>query len=281
MDRKDKEPKGTAATASKMAASDKKQGESPSPGQGATSSQNQGGTQNQGATGTNDQSASITPQQSHGAVGGSQQNQGAPGSQQNQGSENQQNKQNTGDGQDLLQQAKQTTNEVVNQVQQQASNQLNRQKETAASELSTVVNAVRRFGESLNNEGQGPIARFAAQYGDKAADGLDRVARYLREQDPKQLLNDVQSFGRRQPALLIGGAFLLGFAGARIIKSSMDAATSSTNTGSQRALSTGNTGMRSSANPGSQQQQQSFNTNVPGTQQASQQRVPPPPNPAI
>ena len=280
MDRKDKEPKGTAATASKMAASGKKQGESPSPGQGATSSQNQGGTQNQGATGTNDQSASITPQQSHGAVGNSQQNQGATGSQQNQGSQNQQNKQNTGDGQDLLQQAKQTTNEVVNQVQQQASNQLNRQKETAASELSTVVNAVRRFGETLNNEGQGPIARMAAQYGDKAADGLDRVARYLREQDAKQLLNDVQSFGRRQPALLIGGAFLLGFAGARIIKSSMDAATSPTNTGSQRALSTGNTGTRSSANPGSQQQQSSA-TNVPGAQQASQRRVPPPPNPAI
>ena len=249
---KEKEPKGTTATASKMAANKKQDGESPSPGQGATSSQNQGGTQNQGATGTRDQSASITPQQSHGAVGTS--------GQQNQGSQNQQN---TGDGQDLLQQAKQTTNEVVSQVQQQASSQLNRQKETAASELSTVVNAVRRFGESLNNEGQGPIARFAAQYGDKAADGLDRVARYLREQDPKRLLNDVQNFGRRQPALLIGGAFLLGFAGARIIKSSMDAAGSSMNTGNQGAM---NTGMRSPANTGTQQP---FTPNVPGVQQPS------------
>jgi hypothetical protein len=256
--KKDKEPKGTAATASKMAA-DKKGGESPSPGQGATSSQNQGGTQNQGATGTKDQSASITPQQGHGQVGtGSQQNQGGG--------------QNTG-GQDLLQQAKQTTNEVVNQVQQQANSQINRQKETAASELSTVVNAVRRFGETLNNEGEGPIARFAAQYGDKAADGLDRVARYLREQDPKRLLNDVQNFGRRQPALLIGGAFLLGFAGARIIKSSMDAASSSMNTGGQGAM---NTGARSSANPGAQQQQ-SFNTNVSGAQRPS----PPPSNPGL
>jgi len=235
MDRKDKEPKGTAATASKMAAADKKtEGESPSP-------------------------ASITPQQGHGAAGAPQQNKGATGQQQNQGSKNQQN---TGGGQDLLQQAKQTTNEVVNQVQQQASSQFNRQKETAASELSTVVNAVRRFGESLNNEGQGPIARMAAQYGDKAADGLDRVARYLHEQDPKRLLNDVQSFGRRQPALFIGGAFLLGLAGARIIKSSMDAASTSTNPGT-----------RSSANPASQPQ--SFAANVPRAQQPS-----PPPNPA-
>jgi len=266
MDMKDKEPKGTAASASKAAASKKQTGgESPSPGQGATSSQNQGGRQNQGATGTQDESASITPQQNQGAVG--QQHQSGTGSQQNQGAQNQ------GDGQDLLQQAKQTTNEVVSQVQQQANTQINRQKETAASELSTVVNAVRRFGETLNNEGQGPIARFAAQYGDKAAENLDRFARYLREQDPKRLLNDVQNFGRRQPALMIGGAFLLGFAGARIIKSSMDAASSAMNTGAQGSTNLGN---RSSANPGAQQQ--SFNPNMSGAQQPA---PPPNPNPAL
>jgi len=268
MDNKDKEPKGTAATASKMAASKKPQGESPSPGQGATSSQNQGGMQNQGATGTQNQSASITPQQHQGAVGSQPNQGGATGSQQNQGTQNQ----GAGGGQDLLQQAKQTTNEVVSQVQQQANSQINRQKDSAASELSTVVNAVRRFGETLRNEGEGPIGRFAAQYGDKAAQSLDRVARYLRDQDPKRLLNDMQNFGRRQPALMIGGAFLLGFAGARIIKSSMDAASDSMSTGAPRSLTTG---ARSSANPGAQQQQ-SFNRNISGAQQHM-----PPPNPAL
>jgi hypothetical protein len=266
MDKRDKDPKGTAATASKMATSKKEVGgESPSPGQGATSSQNQGGTQNQGATGTKNQSASITPQQNQGAVGSQPKPSGASGSQQNQGSQSQ-----GSGGQDLLQQAKQTTNEVVSQVQEQANSQINRQKETAASQLDTVVSAVRRFGETLNNEGEGPIARFAAQYGDKAAEKLDGVARYLREQDPKRLLNDVQSFGRRQPALMIGGAFLLGFAGARLIKSSMDAAASATNTGAQRSLTTGT---RNPANSGAQQQP--FNKNISGAQQAT-----PPPNPA-
>ncbi|HKG47862.1 MAG TPA: hypothetical protein VKB02_14095 [Pyrinomonadaceae bacterium] len=265
---KDKEPKGTAATASKMAASKRQVGdESPSPGQGATSSQNQGGTQNQGATGTADQSGSITPQQHHGSVG-SQQNQGAGG------------------GQDLMQQAKQTTGEVVSQVQQQASTQINRQKETAASELSTVVNAVRRFGETLSNEGQGPIARFAAQYGDKAANSLDKFATYIREQDAKRLLDDVQNFGRRQPALMIGGAFLLGFAGARLIRSSMEAASSdsgSMNMGTQRSMHMGtqgsmNMGTQGSMNMGTQGSMgmgttgsmgaggQSLNTNVSGAQ---------------
>lgn len=188
--------------------------------------------------------------------------QSATGSQQqNQGNQNEGN-------QDLLQQAKQTTNEVVSQVQQQASSQLTQQKDTIASQLSSVVNAVRRFDESLSNESDGPIARFAGQYSQKAADGLDRFAQYLKEQDPKRLFNDVQNFGRRQPALLIGGAFLLGFAGARIIKSSMDAASSTYNR-PQGLANTPNT--RVSPNPGTQQP--TFNTNTPGAQQPS-----PPPN---
>src|SRR6185436_20161536 len=84
MDTKNKESKGSAATASKAAAS-KKQDEAPSPGQGATSSPNQGG---------HDQ----TSQQK----------------QQNQGSQ-----QNHSNGeQDLMQDAKDTASEVVNQVQQ-------------------------------------------------------------------------------------------------------------------------------------------------------------------
>ncbi len=125
--------------------------------------------------------------------------------------------------QDLLQQAKEATGEIVNQVQQKAGSQLSQQKESAATDLSTVVNAVRKFGEDLSQEANGPIARYAAEYGDKAADKLETFANYIRRQDPKQLLGDVQKFGRRQPALLLGGMFLLGFAGARLIKSSMEA----------------------------------------------------------
>lgn len=133
--------------------------------------------------------------------------------------------QQTGDqNQDLLQHAKQAGGEIVSQVQQQASTQIDRGKETASNELSQVVNAVRQLGQTLSSgEANGPIARFTAQYSDKAANSLERLSNYIREQDPQRLLNDVQNFGRRQPALLLGGAFLLGFAGARLIKSSMEA----------------------------------------------------------
>lgn len=134
---------------------------------------------------------------------------------------------NEGQGgeQNLVQHAKHATGEIVNQVQQQAGSQIERQKESAVNDLSQVVNAVRRFGETLTTEQGGPIARYAAEYGDKAAEKLEQLTNYIREQDPKRLLADVQNFGRRRPALMIGGAFLLGLAGARLIKSSMDTGT--------------------------------------------------------
>ena len=125
-------------------------------------------------------------------------------------------------GEDFLQHAKKATGEIVTQVQQRAGSQLDQQKARAASEITSVVNAVRKFGESLNDEEPGPIARYAAIYGDKAADGLERFSNYLRDQDAKKLLGDIKKFGKRRPALLLGGAFLLGFAGARLIKTAVD-----------------------------------------------------------
>ena len=184
-----KEPKGSTAAAPKTAPARKESGND------LPDSQKQGTPQNKGAS--INQGASM--------------NQGTTG-------------QKTGE-QDLLQHAKQAGGEIVNQVQQKAGSQIAEQKDSAVSDLSHVVQAVRRFGESLAGEqGSGPIARYAAEYGDKAANSLERFSTYIREQDPKQLLNDVQNFGRRRPALLIGGAFLLGFAGARLIKSSMEQA---------------------------------------------------------
>ena len=135
-----------------------------------------------------------------------------------------QNQGTTGGEQDLLQHAKQATGNIVNKVQQQAGSQLTRQKETAATELSQVANAVRRLRDNLPQQDLGPIARVVGDYGEKAANSIERLSTYVRDKDPKQLLDDVQNFGRRQPALLLGGAFLLGFAGARLIRSSMSAA---------------------------------------------------------
>ena len=129
--------------------------------------------------------------------------------------------QQTGGANDLLQHAKQTTSEVVDQVQQQAGSRLDRGKDEAARDLQKVAGAVRNMGNELGGQQQGPIAQYAAQYGQKAAEGIERLTNYLRTNDTKALVSEIENFGRRQPALMIGGAFLLGLAGARFLKSSM------------------------------------------------------------
>jgi hypothetical protein len=55
---------------------------------------------------------------------------------------------------------------------------------------------------------------------ERAADQIDSFSRSLREKDVNELLDDAQQLARRQPALFIGGAFVLGLIGARFFKSS-------------------------------------------------------------
>ena len=124
----------------------------------------------------------------------------------------------------VIEQANQTTGQVVEQVQQQATSRLDRQKENAITGLSSVADAVRQLGQNLRGqEQQGAIAEYAAQYGERAAEQIERFTDYLREHDVNQLVGEVEDFARRQPVLFIGGAFLLGFAGARFLKSSSPA----------------------------------------------------------
>ena len=132
----------------------------------------------------------------------------------------------SGTADDLLQHAKETTSNVVDQVQQQAGSKIDRRKDEAANELERVAGAVRQFGEGLGDQQQGPLVHYAVEYGRKAADGLERFTNYLRQNDTRAIVSEVENFARRQPALVLGGAFLLGLAGARFLKSSMSGATS-------------------------------------------------------
>ena len=57
-------------------------------------------------------------------------------------------------------------------------------------------------------------------YVDQAADQVERLSEYVRERDVVQIAGDVEKFARREPALFLGGAFVLGLCAARFLKSS-------------------------------------------------------------
>jgi hypothetical protein len=105
---------------------------------------------------------------------------------------------------------------IMGRVRERAAAQLENQKGRATDGMGSVAQAVRQSTRQLRDQQHETIA----QYVEKAADQLDRFSTQLREKNVSDLVDDVQRFARRQPALFIGAAFAAGLIGARFLKSS-------------------------------------------------------------
>ncbi len=125
------------------------------------------------------------------------------------------------DTKEMLQQAKETAGQAYGKVTEQASSQIATQKDNLARGLSSVAEGIRQMGENLRGgEQQTPIAGITAKYGDSLARQVEQVSDYLEKKDLRELFKDVEVFARRNPAVFIGGAFALGVAASRFLKSS-------------------------------------------------------------
>src|SRR5215213_11852364 len=123
--------------------------------------------------------------------------------------------------------AREQIREVKNQVVDQAKNTFQQARDRASSSLGeskgqfaeqfgTMAVALRRTTEHLRSEDQQRIAGLT----DTVARQVEQVADYLRNKDARAMRQDLENLARRQPALMIGGALVLGLIGARFLKSS-------------------------------------------------------------
>jgi hypothetical protein len=120
----------------------------------------------------------------------------------------------------LKDEAQERVGAVAAQAQDQLKSRIATQKDTAAESLSGVAQALRQTGDQLRAQDQtGAIGLL-----DEAAAQVERLSGYLQHNDLNRLVRDAESFARRQPALFLGGAFLVGLVGARFLKSSRPAA---------------------------------------------------------
>jgi hypothetical protein len=120
-------------------------------------------------------------------------------------------------------QIRQTRDKVVDQARstmqsarERAGSGLAEGRRQAADQLGGIGTAFHRTGEQLRGEDQ---ARFA-DLADSVGRRLDRAADYLRESDGRTITRDLEGLARRQPAVVFAGAFALGLAAARFLKSS-------------------------------------------------------------
>jgi hypothetical protein len=120
-------------------------------------------------------------------------------------------------------QAKQQAEQVKQQAQQaggQARDKLREQvdqRSTQAGErVGSAAQDVRSVADELRRQGKGPPAKLAEQ----AAERAERVGAYLEESDADRILRDVEDIGRRQPWAVVLAGLALGFAASRFLKAS-------------------------------------------------------------
>jgi hypothetical protein len=106
---------------------------------------------------------------------------------------------------------------VLGGIQQRVTSRVDEQKNRAADGLGGIADVFRTASNELRNENE-----TLASYVDMASDQLRRFATQIRERGVADMMDDVNQFARRRPALFIGGAFLLGVGLARFLKSSAD-----------------------------------------------------------
>jgi len=113
-------------------------------------------------------------------------------------------------------QAKEAVGQVAGQAREQVSSRLSGQKAQAAQSLGGVAQALRLTGQQLREQDQAGVTVYI----DRVASQVERFSSYIEQHDVGELVGEVEHFARRQPALFLGGAFVLGLLGARFLKSS-------------------------------------------------------------
>jgi len=106
--------------------------------------------------------------------------------------------------------------DVADQARKSAGMQLSGEKDRAADGLGSVADALRQTGEHLGTQEKTGLHEYVV----RAADQVEAASGCLKSRTPVQILGDVESLARREPALFLGGAFVVGLIGGRFLKSS-------------------------------------------------------------
>lgn len=121
---------------------------------------------------------------------------------------------------EVLARAGQSTALAAGQVPQHPLSRFDKQKDNLVKGLGSLVEEVRQMNRNLRRSEQSGIVPLAAQYGDSGADRIEQLSNYLSGKNMSELVAETAKFAQRNAAYLVPGALLLGFLGARFLKSS-------------------------------------------------------------
>ena len=119
-------------------------------------------------------------------------------------------------GGDTKEQVKQQANTMWSDAKETARSKLSEQQHTAASGMRDLAEALRKAARELKGDQQQMVARAA----ESAAGGLEQISGTIGGKDLGTLLDDAQSFARRQPVTFLAAAVAAGFLAVRFLKAS-------------------------------------------------------------
>jgi hypothetical protein len=117
---------------------------------------------------------------------------------------------------DLGRKATTGARKAATQAQSQAQQRIERGKADAAVTLTSVATTLLNSGMQLRGDQQ----EMAGEYVERAARQIERAANYVQNADLREMVDQVEDFARRRPAVFIGSAFAAGLLAARFLKSS-------------------------------------------------------------
>ena len=119
---------------------------------------------------------------------------------------------------------RETVDKVRNAARMKAEGMFDEQKWVFADHVERTSTVFRQMAKGFEEQDQ----RYFSVYAQNIARCTDALSQRLREQDLGSLVNQVQRYSQRQPAVFLGGAIAVGFFLARFLNSSQQQQHSST-----------------------------------------------------
>jgi gas vesicle protein len=118
--------------------------------------------------------------------------------------------------QQVKEEATQQARNVAGQTKSRISQEVDRRSTQVGQQVSQQASDLRSVAQQLRSDWKDASARMV----EEVADRIERAGHWLTEADARQLLHDIEDFGRRYPwAAMFGGA-ALGFLASRFLKAS-------------------------------------------------------------
>ena len=120
-------------------------------------------------------------------------------------------------GKQIVREAKEETSKLIDETKQETSKIVEQQLQNVARQINSIAGALTKTADSMEDD-----RSWIADGTRQTAQALEKVSGSLGDKDFGTLVRDFEDYTRRQPAVVLGGAAIVGFFLIKFLKNSSD-----------------------------------------------------------